>query len=97
MTTQAPLSEIYDPVPTANSSSRWPAAFLCAAAGLILVASLAAAGEPAKPYDRCAYMNPESKAYEFCRSQEAAAKQRVEAAPAPTPVPAPKPEQQPKS
>lgn len=72
---------------------RWFAASLAAGAGLALatVASPSAGAEPAKPYDRCAYMNRDSKAYKACISDEAAAKQKAEAPPAPAPKPKPNP------
>jgi hypothetical protein len=62
---------------------------------LVSVASPPARAEPAAPYDRCAYMNHDSKAYKSCIADEAAAKQRAEAAP--VSVPQPKLEAQPRS
>ncbi len=70
---------------------RWFAASFAAGAGLALatVASPSASAEPAKPYDRCAYMNHDSKAYKACVSEQAAAEQKAEAAPPPVPQPKP--------
>jgi hypothetical protein len=72
---------------------RWFAASLVAGAGLALatVVSPSVGAEPAKPYDRCAYMNRDSKAYKACLSEQAAAKQKAEAPPAPAPKPKPNP------
>lgn len=71
----------------------WLAASVAAAVGLALaaIASPSIGAEPAKPYDRCAYMNRDSKAYKACISDEAAARQKAEAAPAPVPKPKPDP------
>ena len=66
-----------------------------AALALATVASRPARAEPAAPYDRCAYMNHDSKAYKACIADEAAARERADAAP--LSVPKPKPEAQPKS
>lgn len=67
-----------------------------AAAGAALaLATVASPPEPAAPYDRCDYMNHDSKAYKACIAEEALARERAEAAP--VPVPKPKPEAQPKS
>ena len=66
-----------------------------AALALATVASPPARAEPAAPYDRCAYMNHDSKAYKACIADEAAARERAQAAP--VSVPKPKPEAQPKS
>jgi hypothetical protein len=68
------------------------AASVAAGATLALVASpLAGAEPPAKPYDRCAYMNHDSKAYQACLAEQAAAKQRVDAAPPAVAKPKPNP------
>lgn len=72
------------------------------AAGTVLalasIASLPASAEPPVPYDRCDYMNHDSKAYKACIADAAQAKLRAEAAPAaPTAPPRPKPEAQPRS
>jgi len=93
-----PESDGGDALPGPNSDSTWGqrfAASIAAGAGLALatVASPSAGAEPAKPYDRCAYMNHDSKAYKACMSEQAAAKQRADAA-APAvakPKPSPKP------
>lgn len=65
---------------------------------LLVLASIAsppARAEPAAPYDRCDYMNHDSKAYKACIADAAQAKLRADAAPVP-PVaqPNPKPEMQ---
>lgn len=66
-----------------------------AALALASAASPPARADPAAPYDRCAYMNHDSKAYKACIADEAAARERADAAP--VSVPKPKPEAQPKS
>lgn len=66
-----------------------------AALALTTAASPPARAEPAAPYDRCAYMNHDSKAYKACVADEAAARERADAAP--VSVPKPKPEAQPRS
>jgi hypothetical protein len=75
------------------STRRQWSASVAAAAGLALatVASPSASAELAKPYDRCAYMNHDSKAYKACVSEQAAAEQKAEAAPPPAPQPKPNP------
>jgi hypothetical protein len=69
----------------------------CAVLALAPVASPVHA-EPAASYDRCDYMNHDSKAYKACIADEAEAKVRAGAAPVP-PVapPKPKPGAQPRS
>jgi len=67
-------------------------------AGAVLVLALATVAlpvraEPAAPYDRCDYMNHDSKAYKACIADAVEAKLRADAAP----VSPPKPEAQPKS
>jgi hypothetical protein len=62
----------------------------CAALALAAVASLPSRAEPTAPYDRCAYMNHESKAYKTCVADGAAAKQGAEAAPVVAPKSRPK-------
>ena len=65
---------------------------------LVTVTSLPARAEPAVPYDRCDYMNHDSKAYKACIGDAAQAKLRTEAAPvAPAAPPKPKPEVRPRS
>jgi hypothetical protein len=65
---------------------------------LVTVTSLPARAEPALPYDRCDYMNHDSKAYKACIADAAQAKFRTEAAPvAPAAPPKPKAEVQPRS
>jgi hypothetical protein len=66
-----------------------------AALALAAAASPPARAEPAVPYDRCAYMNHDSKAYKACIADEAASRERAEAAP--LSVPKPKPEAGPRS
>lgn len=68
---------------------RAASAAACAVLALATVASPPARAEPATPYDRCDYMNHESKAYKACIADAAAAKLRVEAAPVPAPKPSP--------
>jgi hypothetical protein len=92
-----PESEGVDPLPRPHSSAARRArlsASLAAAAGLALAAaasSSAGAEAPPKPYDRCAYMNHESKAYQACLAEQAAAKQRADAAPPAVAKPKPNP------
>lgn len=62
----------------------------CAVLALATIASAPSRAEPTVPYDRCAYMHHESKAYKACVADEAAAKQRTEAVPVLTPKPKPK-------
>ena len=70
----------------------------CAALALVAVAAPRARAETATPYDRCDYMNHESKAYKACIVEVAQAKLRAEAAPvAPVPPPKPRPAAQPRS
>jgi hypothetical protein len=71
---------------------------VCAVLALAPVPSPVHAEPPAAPYDRCDYMNHDSKAYKACIADEAEAKLRGEAAAVP-PVapPKPKPEAQPRS
>jgi hypothetical protein len=59
------------------------------------IASSSVRAEPAAPYDRCDYMNHDSKAYKACTADAAQAKLRAEAAPIAPPKP--KPEAQPRS
>jgi hypothetical protein len=82
------------PQPNSCSTRRLAlAACFAAAAGLALATAAAspstADDKPAKPYDRCAYMNHDSKAYQACLLEQAAAKQRAEAAPSPIAKPKP--------
>lgn len=69
-----------------------PVALVAAWAVLSLarIASPPAHAEPAAPYDRCDYMNHDSKAYKACITDAAQAKLRTDAAPVP-PVAPPKP------
>jgi hypothetical protein len=69
------------------------AARVAAAAVLALatVASASPAAEPARPYDRCAYMNHESKAYKLCVTEEVGAKEKADAKPPVIPKQLPKP------
>ena len=71
------------------------AACVTAAAGLALVVIASSPVAAAEPYDRCAYMNHDSKAYKACVLEVAAAKQRADATP--LPVAKPPPDQPPKS
>jgi hypothetical protein len=69
----------------------------CAVLALATVAP-ARAEQPAVPYDRCDYMNHDSKAYKACIADAAQAKLRAEATPvAPAATPKPKPAAQPRS
>ena len=78
-----------------------PLAFSIAAGTVLALASIAAPparAEPAAAYDRCDYMNHDSKAYKACIADAAQAKLRADAAPAaPIAPPTPKPEAQPRS
>jgi len=74
-----------------------------ACAVLALATVSPARAESAAPYDRCDYMNHQSKAYKACVADAAQAKLKAETAPLPplsTPEPKrpaqPKPEAQPK-
>ena len=67
----------------------------CAVLALASIASPRARAEPPAPYDRCDYMNHESKAYKACVADAAEAKLRAEAAPASGATP--KPEVPPRS
>jgi len=70
----------------------------CAVLALVAIAPPPAHAEPATRYDRCDYMNHDSKAYKACIADAAQAKLRAEAAPvAPVAPPKPKPEAQPRS
>src|SRR5690348_1582939 len=60
----------------------------CAVLALATVSLVRA--ESAAPYDRCDYMNHESKAYKACIADADQAKLRAETAPVP-PISAPKP------
>ena len=86
----------YDPY------SRWGWLTPVCLAVVVTVAAPSPAAEPAKPSDRCAYMNHDSKAYKSCVLEVEAEKQKTEAAaaaappPAPTLPPAPKPKLKPK-
>jgi hypothetical protein len=71
------------------------AACVTAAAGLALVVIASSPVAAAEAYDRCAYMNHDSKAYKTCMIEEAAARQRVEAEV--PPVAKPQPAQPPRS
>jgi hypothetical protein len=77
-----------------------PACVAIGAGFVVIVASPSNAAEPAKPFDRCAYMNHDSKAYKSCVLEVEAEKQKTEAAavaaPPPAPTPAPKPRSKPK-
>jgi hypothetical protein len=80
---------------------KMPLSLFIAAWTVLAVASVAAPparAEPAVPYDRCDYMNHDSKAYKACIADAAQAKLRAEAAAVP-PVspPKPKPEAQPRT
>jgi len=64
---------------------KMPLSLFIAAWTVLAVASVAAPparAEPAVPYDRCDYMNHDSKAYKACIADAAQAKLRAEAAPA---------------
>ena len=62
---------------------------------LASIASAPAHAEPAAPYDRCDYMNHDSKAYKACIADAAQEKLRADAAPVPPAAPPkPKPEVQ---
>jgi hypothetical protein len=78
-----------------------PLSFSIAAWTVLTLASIASSpvrAEPAASYDRCDYMNHESKAYKACIADAAQAKLRAEAAPAaPVAPPRPKSEAQPRS
>jgi hypothetical protein len=67
------------------SSVKIPLSFSIAAWTVLALASIAsppARAEPAAAYDRCDYMNHDSKAYKACIADAAQAKLRAEAAPA---------------
>lgn len=74
---------------------KMPLAAFAAVLALVTVTSLPARAEPAVPYDRCDYMNHDSKAYKACIADAAQAKLRKQAAPVAPPKP--KPEVLPKS
>ena len=80
---------------------KMPLSFFITAGTVLALASIAsppARAEPAVPYDRCDYMNHDSKAYKACIADAAQAKLRADAAPAaPIAPPRPKPEAQPRS
>lgn len=81
---------------------KMPLSFSIAAWTVLALASIAsppAQAEPAAAYDRCDYMNHDSKAYKACIADAAQAKLRADAAPVPAPIapPRPKPEAQPRS
>jgi hypothetical protein len=65
-------------------------ALACVVLALATVASAPSRADPIVPYDRCAYMNHESKAYKVCVADEVAVKQGAKAAPAVAPKPKPK-------
>jgi len=68
---------------------KMPRSFSIAAWTVLALASMAsppARAEPAAAYDRCDYMNHESKAYKACIADAAQAKLRAEAAPVPPPI-----------
>jgi hypothetical protein len=77
---------------------KMPLSFSITAGAVLALASIAspsARAAPAVPYDRCDYMNHDSKAYKACIADAAQAKLRAEAAPIAPPKP--KPEAQPRS
>ncbi|HEX7967058.1 MAG TPA: hypothetical protein VF502_02475 [Stellaceae bacterium] len=76
-------------------SLSWPLPAFAVVA-LATAASPVAAAQPDQPYDRCAYMNHDSKAYYECVAQREEARLRAEAttptAPESRPEPGPKPQ-----
>jgi hypothetical protein len=77
---------------------KMPLSFSITAGAVLALASIASPSARAAPvvsYDRCDYMNHDSKAYKACTADAAQAKLRAEAAPIAPPKP--KPEAQPRS
>lgn len=77
-------------------SLSWPLPAFAVLA-LVTAASPVADAQSDQPYDRCAYMHRDSKAYLDCVAQREAARLRAEATPRPAPEPPSKPQPKPQA